>query len=247
MRRFVLRASLVLTLLLVAAAARAQTVDEIVAKNLEAKGGADKWKTVSSVKMTGRITMQAMPGMQELPLTVYARRPNYTRQEFVIQDKRIVQGFDGNVGWMINPMMGTEVPQELPPALSESMKNTSDFDGPLVDYKAKGNTIELVGKEKVGTKDAYHLKVTVKGGQVQHYFLDTTTGMEIKKTIEVDPGSGEKQTLETEMTDYQQVDGIMVPKTIKQLMNGNPVVQMVIDKVEFNSVPDDAFFKMPKK
>src|SRR5262245_28763204 len=111
MRSSVLRAPLVLTLILVAAAARAQTVDEIVAKNLQAKGGAEKWKAVSSVKMTGRITMQSMPGLQgmELPLTVYARRPNYTRQEFVIQNRRIVQGFDGSVGWMFNPMLGPEV------------------------------------------------------------------------------------------------------------------------------------------
>jgi outer membrane lipoprotein-sorting protein len=246
MRRSLSRAAFVLLLLPVAAVAGAQSVDEIVAKNLQAKGGADKWKTVSSVKMTGKITMQAMQGM-EFPLTVYAKRPNYTRQEFVIQDRKIVQGFDGTTGWMINPMTGTEVPQEMPPAVSEVMKNTSDFDGPLVDYKAKGNTIELVGKEKLGTKDVYHLKVTTKGAQVQHYFLDATTGIEVKKAEEIEMGPGQKQTLETEMTDYQQVEGVMVPRTIKQLMNGAPVVQMSIDKVEFNSALDDTFFKMPKK
>ena len=85
------------------------------------------------------------------------------------------------------------------------MKNTSDFDGALVDYKAKGNTIELVGKEKLDTKDVYHLKVTMKGGQVQHYFLDAD---QRDRTQEVgrdrDGTRRQKQTLETEMTNYSR-------------------------------------------
>jgi outer membrane lipoprotein-sorting protein len=242
--------SAVSTLLVIsmAGASAAQTVDDVVAKNLQAKGGAEKWKAVSSVKMSGRIVMQGVPAMQdmELPLTVYAKRPNYTRQEFVIQNQKIVQGFDGNVGWTINPMMGTEVAQELPPQVSESMRNLSDFDGPLIDYKAKGNLVELIGKEKVDTTDVFHLKVTTKSGQIQHYFLDAATGAEVKKTVELGPEGGPKQTLETD-AEYQKIDGILVPKTIRQLMNGKPVVQMTIDKVEFNGASDDALFKMPKK
>lgn len=231
-------------LLLSAAAAHAQSVDELVAKNMQAKGGAEKWKSVSSVRMTGTITMQGT-GM---PLIVYAKRPNLTRQEITLPpDRRLVQAFDGTTGWMINPMMGSDAPQELPPPVSEMMRNTSDFDGPLVNYKEKGNTIEIVGQEKLGDKDVHHLKITMKGGTVQHYYLDAATGIELKKAEEVDMGTGQKQRLETEMADYQQVEGVMVPKTVRQLMNGKPVVEMSIDKVEFNTGVDDRLFRMPGK
>jgi outer membrane lipoprotein-sorting protein len=231
-------------LVLSAVAVRAQSVDEIVAKNIQAKGGAEKWKSVSSVKMTGTITMQGT----DMPLIVYAKRPNLTRQEITLPaDRRLVQAFDGTTGWMINPMMGGDTPQELPPAISEMMRNTSDFDGPLVNYKDKGNTIEIVGTEKLGEKDVHHLKITMKGGTVQHYYLDAATGIELKKAEEVDMGTGQKQTLETEMADYQQVEGVMMPKTVRQLMNGKPVVEMSIDKVEFNTAVDDKLFRMPGK
>jgi outer membrane lipoprotein-sorting protein len=246
MRRCALRTAFTVVVLSAAAAVCAETVDEIVAKNLQAKGGAEKWKQVSSVKMTGKVTMQGM----ELPLTVYAKRPHYTRQEMTIKDQKLVQAFDGTTAWLINPMTGSEAPQELPAPVTEMMKKTSDFDGPLLDYKAKGNTIELVGKEKLGDADGtevYHLKVTMKGGDIHHYYLDASKGIELKKGQEVDLGTGEKQTLETEMSDYRQVDGVLVPHSIRQMMNGKPVAQMSIDKVEFNAVVEDTLFRMPPR
>jgi hypothetical protein len=89
----------------------------------------------------------------------------------------------------------------------------------------------------------------MKGGQmVQHYYLDATSGIELKTVSEADlAGSGQRQTIETRMSNYQQVNGIMVPHTISQLMNGKPVAQMTIDKVEFNPTIDDDMFRMPKK
>jgi outer membrane lipoprotein-sorting protein len=245
MRRSVSRAAFVLLVLVSSAVARAQTVDEIVAKNIQAKGGAEKWKSVTTVKMTGKISMQGM----DLPLTVYAKRPNFNRQEIVLQDKQLVQAFDGGTAWLINPMMGSDTPQELPGPAADMMKNTADFDGALIDYKTKGHTVELVGKEKLADgAEVYHLKVTMKGGShIQHYYLDAKSGIELKTASDIDMGTGTKQSLETEMSNYQQVNGIMIPHTVKQTVNGKPVVQMTIEKVEFNAPIEDAFFKMPAK
>jgi outer membrane lipoprotein-sorting protein len=244
MLRYSRRAAFVLIVLSAAAAAGAQTVDEIVAKNLQAKGGAEKWKSVNSVKMTGRITLQGA----ELPLTVYAKRPNLNRQEIMLQDKRVVQAFDGTSAWVINPMMGGEEARELPKPAAETMRHSADFDGALIDYKQKGHTVELVGREKMDGKEVYHLKVTMKGGDVQqHYYIDAASGIELKTSTDVDLGTGQKQPLVTEMSDYKQVDGIMIPHTVKQLLDGKPVVQMTIEKVEFNAPIDDGLFRMPKK
>jgi outer membrane lipoprotein-sorting protein len=242
MRRSFSLAAAVVAVLALSAAAHAQTVDEIVDKNLKAKGGVDKWKSVSAVKMTGKVSLQGM----ELPMTIYSKRPNLSRQEITIQDKKLVQAFDGTTPWMINPMMGADAAQEITGPQGDMMKSDADFDGALMDYKAKGHAVELVGKEKLDGKDVYHLKVTRKSGNIQHFYIDTDSGIELKTTAEIDAG-GQKQNIETEMSNYQSVDGVMIPHTIKQLLNGAPIVSMTIEKVEINAPIDDALFKMPKK
>ena len=248
MLRFLSRAAVVCTLTCAAAAAQAQTVDEIVARNLQAKGGAEKWKTVQSVKTTGTVTVQGPMGTMTLPLIVYAKRPNFMRQEVTIQGRSVVTAFDGNAGWLVNPTMGSDAPVPMPAGQAAMMKNTADFDGALLDYKSKGHTIELVGTEKLGEKAVYHLKVTMKGGQVQHYYLDTETGIEVKTSTEADVmGTGAKQAVETEMSDFQQVNGILIPHMVKQLLGGKTMVEMKVDKVEFNPPMEDALFKMPGK
>lgn len=242
MRRSFSFAGVLLAVLSLSAAAHAQTVDEIVAKNLKAKGGAEKWKSVSAVKMSGKVSLQGM----DLPLTVYAKRPNMSRQEIVIQDKKIVQAFDGTTPWMINPMMGSETAQEISGPQGDMMKSDADFDGALMDWKSKGHTVELVGNEKLDGKPVHHLKVTKKSGHVQHFYLDAESGIELKTTTEMEAG-GAKQVIESEMSNYQTVEGIMLPHTIKQMLNGTQVVQMTIDKVEINPTIDPSLFKMPGK
>jgi hypothetical protein len=142
-------------------------------------------------------------------------------------------------------MMGAE-PTELPPAVSDAMREQADMDGPLVDYKAKGNTIEIVGTEDVGGAKAHHLKITSKAGRVQHLFIDVERGVEVKSISEADMGEGMTK-IETMLSDYRPVEGILVPFTMR--VNGGPggAVSMTIDKVEFNVPLDDAMFKRPGK
>ena len=237
--------------LLWAVAAHAQTVDDIIAKNLQAKGGAEKWQSVRSVKTTGMIIVQ---GGRKLPLTIYAKRPNLNRQEITLPNGKVVQAFDGTAAWMLNPMMGIFEPQPVTGPAADMMKNSADFDGALLNYKAKGHTIELVGKEMLAGKPVYHLKVSVKGGPVQDYFLDQETGIELKTSTEVDTSMGpegagpkRKQVLETEMSDYKVIDGIMIPHTVRLFADGKQTMEMAISSVEFNAVMPEGLFSLPAK
>jgi outer membrane lipoprotein-sorting protein len=217
-----------------------QTADEIVAKNLQAKGGAEKWKSIASVKMTGKLSAQG----RDLPMTVYTKRPNLMRQDITTPAGNAVQAFDGVTPWVIPP--GAETPREITGPQADAARTGAEFDGPLVDYAAKGHTVELVGKEKVGETETYHLKLTRKNGNVEHYYMDAGSGLEVKRMTEVEEG-GTKRTLESELSDYKTVDGMMIPHTLKQSVNGSPVMQMTIDKIELNAPIDDALFRMPKK
>ena len=240
MRRTMGRALLAAALLSVATGAAAQTADEIVARNLEAKGGLEKWKAVNSLKMTGTITVQG----KELPLTIYSKRPNLMRHEMAVGDFRVVQAFDGTRAWAINPMTKGK-PQELPREAAEMIRNTAEFDGALVDYKGKGHAVELVGTESADGTEVHHLRLTMKNGNVQHYYIDAKTGLERRVTQQVDTGPGRTQTLSTEMRDFRPVSGVMIPHDVRQLVDGTVIGQMRITGVEMNTVDDDSIFRMP--
>ena len=241
MRKILLSLAVITALLGATSPAAAQSVDEIVAKNFKAKGG-DKWKSIQAMRMTARITIQGM----ELPMTIVSKRPNLMRQDMSFQGVSIVQAYDGTTAWTVNPMMGSDAASELPAAAAESMKEQADFDGPLVDYKAKGNTVELLGKEQVEGSPAHKLKVTLKNGDVRTIYLDAEHFLQIKDEAKRSIRGTEVDT-ETILGDYKEVGGMMFPHSIDSGQKGNPQRQkLVITKIELNVPIDDARFKMPE-
>jgi outer membrane lipoprotein-sorting protein len=251
MVRVIRTSACLLAAVLAAAAAQAQTADEIVAKNLKAKGGVEKLKAMNSVKISGTISAQGM----EMRMTTWAKRPNLTRREMTIQDKRVINGFDGSIVWAINPLAtGSEEPQEVSGPTAQLMKDDSDFDGVLLDYKEKGHKVELVGTETLDGKKVHHLKITKKNGQVQDYYLDADSGMEVRTVMSISLGGAAMQVT-TDLSNFQQVDGVTMPFTMKQTAKDTtkqPANEMVlaevkIDKVEFNVPMDDSMFRMPGK
>ncbi|HUR20693.1 MAG TPA: hypothetical protein VMZ90_07785 [Vicinamibacterales bacterium] len=220
-------------------AAQTLSVDEIVAKHLATKGGAEKWKTIQTQKMTGVAISQGF----QLAMTVYAKRPNVSRQELTIEIPgqpvmTIVNMFDGTKAWMINPMTGDPAPQAMPDAETATAKAQSDFDGILVDYKAKGFAVVLVDQVPVGGKPSYHLKVTRADLPTQHVYLNPETFVEMRVTTEGATAS------ETDLSDYKAVEGVMVPHNLKISQNGALVAELRIAKVEFNVPLDDALFRI---
>lgn len=229
-------------LALLAPSAWAQTVDELITKHTDAMGGLAKLKAVSAIKTTGR--MMVGPGI-ELPLVMYQRRPNSFRMEFSMQGMTGTQAYDGKNAWMVMPMMGKKDPEAMGAEETKQMDEQAEFDGPLVDYKEKGNKVELVGKEPVEGADAYKLKVTLKNGNVRYLYLDAETYLQVKaeskRTIR-----GTEMESESLMSDFKEVDGMMVPFAIDAGAKGSPQRQkIVIEKVEFNPTLSDTLFAMP--
>jgi outer membrane lipoprotein-sorting protein len=218
--------------------AAAQTVDELVARNVLAKGGNEKLRSVQTVKQTGRVTIQGM----EFAQTVYSKRPNLLRQELQANGQLVVMAFDGRTPWMINPMLGIVSPIAMSGPQADMIRDQSSFDGPLIDYKERGYLVELVGLETLGSRKVHHLKLTDKNRQVQHCYLDADTGLEAKLVSQNETG----QSFEQELSDYRDVDGIKIPFSIRMLANGLPQGQIVVEKVEFNVKIDDLIFRMPR-
>jgi outer membrane lipoprotein-sorting protein len=227
---------------LFASLAGAQTVDELIAKNIQARGGMEKLKAVNSLKIHGKMMMGQ--GM-EAPFTMSQKRPKMTRTEFTVMGMTGMQVYDGKNAWMVMPFMGKKDPEAMTADQAEMLDEQSDMDGPLVDYKEKGHKVELVGKEQVEGADAHKLKLTLKNGQVRTIYLDAESGLEVK-TESKRKIRGTEVDGEAFMSDYKEVAGLMMPFTMEQGQKGNPQRQkMVIDSVVVNVSLPDSIFAMP--
>lgn len=228
---------------LVAVPASAQSVDDVIAKAFVAQGGIEKMKAVQSVRMTGKMAMG--PGM-EAPITIEIKRPRSLRVEISIQGMTIVQAYDGTTGWMLNPMSGRTTPEALPSEMIKMVDEQADMDGPLMDYRAKGHTAELLGKETAEGTECYKVRLTEKDGDVSIFYFDTESFLGVKqetrRTIR-----GSEVDSETIVSDWKLVDGVMYPFSIDSGQKGAPARQkMTIAKIETNVALDDARFQMPK-
>ena len=224
-----------------APALKAQTVDEIIAKHLEARGGVAKIKAVKSMKATGKMSM----GPMEAPFTLALKRPMMARMEFTIQGMTGIQAFDGSNGWALMPFGGKKDAEAMTADDKKEIEEQADMDGPLVDYKEKGHKVELLGKEKVEGTDAYKLKVTLKNGDVVTQYIDADNFLEIKEEGKRNV-RGTDQEFESAMGDYKEVDGLMLPHSMDSGLKGSDQHQKItIEKYEVNAPLEDASFKMP--
>ena len=220
----------------------AQTADELVNKNIQAKGGMEKIKAIKSVKMTGKLSggggFTAAVGQEN-------ERPNLVRETFSLQGMTAVTAYDGATGWQIQPFGGKKDPELMGEDSLRDLLLDADFDGPLVDYKEKGNTVEFLGHDIVDGDDALRLKVTLKDGDIIYYFLDPDTFLEIRKEVQEFIRGSVRESV-YEMGSYKPVQGVMYPFSIAQGTKDNPAQQTTtVEKIEVNATFDKADFAVP--
>jgi outer membrane lipoprotein-sorting protein len=226
----------------IALPAAAQSVDEIIAKNLAAQGGEAKIRAVKSIRFTGKIEFG--PAMQA-PITLELKRPGMVRQEFTIQGMTGVQAYDGKAGWQVMPFQGKTDAEPMPADEVKIFEDQAEFEGPLMDYKTKGNTVELLGKDKVEGAEVYKLKVIKKNGMQKTIFIDADSSLEVKNVTKMTIHGTEVEQ-ENTLSDYREVGGLMLPFAIESGQVGNPQKQhIVIEKIELDPPIDNARFAMP--
>ncbi len=219
-----------------------ETLHEIIAKNIEAMGGKAAMDAAKAMRMTGTM---AMGGGMEAPFTVETKRPMKMRLEFVFQGMTGIQAYDGEQGWMVMPFLGKTEPELMTGDDLKNAEEQADFDGPLVDYEKKGNTVELLGLEEVEGTEAIKLKVTLKNGDIRYIYLDSEAYIEIKAEGKR-MVRGTEREFETSFGDYKEVAGMMLPHVIASSAKGSPQQQTItIEKIEVNPELDDSRFAMP--
>ena len=228
---------------LFAVSAGAQTVDELIEKNIKALGGLDKMKSVQAEKITGKMKM----GPMEAPFTVVKKRPASFRLDFTIQGMTGTQAYDGSNGWMVMPFMGKKDPEKMSEDMLKNFRDEADFDGPMIDYKTKGNKVEYLGKEDVQGTAAYKMKIVTKEGNESTVFLDADSYLEIRSESKRKV-QGQEMEQETTIGDWKEVGGLMFPFSIESKAKGQEGAQVLtIEAVELNpKTVEQANFVMPE-
>jgi hypothetical protein len=210
----------------------AQSVDDVVANAIAARGGIKRIKSINSQRLTGIIFLNSG---ERGPFAVEMKRPGMMREMVTLGDKSMIRTTDGIAGWAVGSLRNVLDPQQVNAEELHNLAASADFEGPLVDYKKKGNRIELAGKEKVGKRMAYKLVISMKSGENRIDFIDTKSHLEVKWQ-----GLVSGNMFESHFLDYRQVKGLMYAFEID-----SGAQKIVLEKVEVNPKLDGARFQKP--
>jgi hypothetical protein len=220
------------------------TVDELVAKNIEAKGGATALNSLQSLRLSGKLLVPVQ-GRIELAYLQTKKRPDEVRTEASLQGMTQIEAYDGKEGWKVSPFFGRKDPERMSADDIKALVEDTEMGGPLADWKAKGSTVEYLGTEDVDGTPAHKLKVVRKNGDVSFVYLDPDHFLEIR-IVTQRMRHGAHEEVETDLGDYEKAGGVFVPTSIESGRKGAPDKQViVIDKLEANAPVDDAVFHFP--
>jgi hypothetical protein len=225
---------------------QALSVEQIVAKHVDARGGLEAWRKVETMAWTGHVES---PGSQlpNLPFALEMKRPDRTRFELTSDGVKSVRAFDGKQGWKVR--LTRDAKPEVQSYTTDELKFAHDapgIDGPLMDYEAKGVAVALDGVDEVEGRKAYRISVTLPSGARSHVWIDTQTFLDVKYDRLSHDLRGRGGTVAVYNRAFRTVSGLVIPTTI-EIGAGSAKLpdKMVIERVAINPPLEDRTFARP--
>lgn len=216
-----------------------QTLDEVLAGHFSATGQ-DNMLKINSQKVTGTLIQSGI----EIPFVQYAKRPGKVRLEATLQGMTLIQTFNGTEGWVINPFAGVTAPQPMTEDQLRSIKYQADSDGMLWNWAEKGYKVTLEGEEDMEGTSCYKIKLVTEPGDVFTFWIDTDTYILLRQNTKMTVMGNESEN-DTYFSNYSMVEGIAMPGKAESKMQGQLVLTLVFEKVEFNQELEDTMFDKP--
>jgi len=233
----------IMGLALLPMAARADTVDEVIAKHVAARGGAEALKAISSVTYKGRYRPAGFDADFIYSETI--ARGGRVRMNFTLQGLTVVQSYDGQSGWQIMPFQGRKDPENMAADDVKSLQEEADIEGALVDYKAKGATVEDLGVKDVDGAPTRALRVQLKNGDTQTWYLDPDAWLAVRVSTRTRQRGVESVT-DTDYGDYEKVAGVYFPFEQESGPQGSTHRQRItLEQVVVNGPFDERQFSLP--
>jgi hypothetical protein len=219
-------------------------VDEIVAANLTARGGRERIEALRSIRESGTATAS---GGRVAHLVREVKRPGMFRLEFSYQGTTSVFANDGETGWQVAPLQGQFEPQVVAPEVDAAGGvDQADVEGPLVGWREKGHSVELIGRETLPSGEAFKLKLTLAGGAIRYDYVDVATHQVVRSDV-TRIIRGRPVQLENAYSDFREVDGLVFPFRVETRVEGSPeVLTIVVEEIDLDPELDDARFRLPR-
>jgi photosystem II stability/assembly factor-like uncharacterized protein len=242
-----IRNALAVVVLLLSTSVHADTLDDILARNLAARGGADKLRAIANVRLTGKAVMGGGDFSLEAAWGMVQTRSGKVRNELSVQGLTQVSAYDGKEGWSVRPFGGRRDAEKASDDQVRSLAQDAEIDGPLIDWRKKGHRVEYLGSEDVDGTPAIKLRVVRKDGDTQYVYLDPDSALEIRITT-VHEVRGTEEIGETDFGGYQQVAGVWIPFSIESGSKGGPrTFRVTVERAEVNVPVDDRWFAFPSQ
>jgi hypothetical protein len=226
-----------------AGAAPKLTAEEIVAKNVAARGGLEAWRKVQTMVWLGHI-LSSHAAVPSMPFAMEQKRPNKTHFEMHAMNETTERFFNGEQGWKVHPDHGNHPAQE-PYSLQELRfaQAAPGLDGPLIDYAAKGYTVTLDAVDEIEGHKTYRLGVKLPTGEIDHVWIDAKTFLDVRYDRPSDGALGAARPVSVVYSDYRTYEGLQLPSVIETgVGSGSTPDRMMIERVVLNSPLDDERF-----
>jgi hypothetical protein len=225
--------------------AAALSAEEIVNRNVAARGGLEAWRKVETMIWSGHLESAHTPA-PVLPFQLEQKRPNKTRFEIHVQNQRTVRMFDGARGWKSKASPSGRVDMvRYTPDEERHARDEPIIDGVLIDYGAKGSSVSLAGAEDLGGRKTYHLAVRTVSGETHDVWVDAVSFLEVKMS-RITYSAGGARVVPTFYRDYKNFEGLSIPTTVQIGDNtmGMPDI-MHVERVTLNAPLSDHHFSPP--
>ena len=211
---------------------------DILDKHVEVTGGVKAYEKIQN-RVTRGIFEIVQAGIKA-DMIIYQAAPNlvYAKMESVVVGTN-ESGSNGEVAWEKSTMIGPKVKEgeERADALREGI-----FD-PQANWRKHYTKVVVTGIAPVDGKPCYKVLLTPKIGGPQTFYVDKTSYL-IHKSEWVSKSPMGTILHEIYVSDYQKVDGILIPHKARTRLAGQEMI-ITMTSVEHNVNIPAELFKIP--
>lgn len=221
------------------------TAEQVVSRNVAARGGLKAWRAVSTLTLSGRMQAGGKEN-PELPFVMKMKRPHKSRLEIRFEDQTALQVYNGTQGWKLRPFLGRDDVEPYTTAEARESEAWQELDGPLVDYAKKGTKVSLLGTEAIEGHNTYKLKLILKNGEQRRVWIDAGNFLERKIDGEPRKMDGKMRSVSIYYRDFKSEHGLVMPHVFETFIEGGQQShKLFIDQVGVNQPLDETLFIKP--
>ena len=222
------------------------TAEQIVERNVAARGGLEAWRKIQTMVWLGHIESAHGP-MPSMPFVLEQKRPNKTHFEIHTMDRTTERVFNGEQGWKAHSGPdGRPIAEPLSLQDLRFAQTEPGLDGPLIDYALKGYTVSLKGVDMLDGRKAYRLDVRLRTGEIDHVWVDAQTYLDMRYDRPTEGVIAGGRSVSVVYSDYRSFDGVQIPMIIETGAGaGGTPDRMIIERVVMNAPLNDDRFGPP--